>query len=117
MPADTINFDACSKETSKYIRSFLGNISKKPLVGFGVVGTKTAELLLSQANIWHQKTDKKLTLTAVSARDRTKDRGINLSGVDFEEDPVALAHRDDINIVIELIGGSDIVLDGGLLTK
>ena len=36
-----MNFEACSKETFKYIKSFFGNISKKPLVGFGVVGTKT----------------------------------------------------------------------------
>ena len=41
MPAETINFEACSKVTSKYIKSFFGNINKKPLVGFGVVGTKT----------------------------------------------------------------------------
>jgi hypothetical protein len=41
VPADTINFEACSKETLKYIKSFLGNISRNPLVGFGVVGTKT----------------------------------------------------------------------------
>ena len=41
MPAETINLDACSKDTSKYIKSFLGNINRKPLVGFGVVGTKT----------------------------------------------------------------------------
>jgi homoserine dehydrogenase len=77
------------------------------LAGLGVVGAKTAELLMSQADIWQQKTGKKLTLTAVSARDRTKDRGIDLSGVDFEEDPVALAHRGDIDVVIELIGGSE----------
>ena len=73
------------------------------LAGLGVVGAKTAELLMSQADIWQQKTGKKLTLTAVSARDRTKDRGIDLTGVDFEEDPVALAHRGDIDVVIDRI--------------
>ena len=36
-----MNFDASSKVISKYIISLLGNINKKPLVGFGVVGTKT----------------------------------------------------------------------------
>ena len=41
MPAETINLEASSKDISKYIISFLGNINKKPLVGFGVVGTKT----------------------------------------------------------------------------
>ena len=41
MPAETINFEASSKVISKYIISFLGNIKRKPLVGFGVVGTNT----------------------------------------------------------------------------
>ena len=41
MPADTINLDASSKLISKYLISFLGNINKNPLVGLGVVGTKT----------------------------------------------------------------------------
>ena len=41
LPADTINFEACSKEISKNITSFFWNINKNPLVGFGVVGTKT----------------------------------------------------------------------------
>ena len=40
VPADTINLDASSKVISRYMRSFFGNINKKPLVGFGVVGTK-----------------------------------------------------------------------------
>ena len=46
MPAETINLEACSNVTSRYIKSFFGTISKKPLVGFGVVGTKTLTNLL-----------------------------------------------------------------------
>ena len=41
VPADTINFEASSNVISKKITSSLGNINKKPLVGFGVVGTNT----------------------------------------------------------------------------
>ena len=41
VPADTINFEASSKLISRYITSFFGNISRNPLVGLGVVGTKT----------------------------------------------------------------------------
>ena len=40
-PADIINLEASSKFISKNIKSFFGTISKKPLVGLGVVGTKT----------------------------------------------------------------------------
>ena len=41
VPAETINLDASSNVIFRYITSSIGNISKKPLVGFGVVGTKT----------------------------------------------------------------------------
>ena len=41
LPAETINLDACSKVKSKNITSSFGNIKRNPLVGFGVVGTKT----------------------------------------------------------------------------
>ncbi len=50
MPAETINLEASSNVISKYLISLFGNISKKPLVGFGVVGTKTltkSELVFS----------------------------------------------------------------------
>ena len=50
VPAETINLDACSKDTSKKIRSFLGTINKKPLVGLGVVGTKT--LIISSLTLF-----------------------------------------------------------------
>jgi hypothetical protein len=41
VPAETINFEACSNEISRKIRSFFGTNNRKPLVGLGVVGTKT----------------------------------------------------------------------------
>ena len=43
----------------------------------------------------------------MSARDRDKDRGVDLSGYAWEDDPVALARRDDVDVFVELMGGSD----------
>ncbi|MEO0914717.1 MAG: homoserine dehydrogenase, partial [Pseudomonadota bacterium] len=48
-----------------------------------------------------------LELAAVSARTRNRDRGVDLSAYDWEDDPVALARRDDIDLVVEVIGGED----------
>ncbi len=48
-----------------------------------------------------------IELVAVSARDKKKDRGIDLGGVRWEDDPTALARADDIDLVVELIGGSE----------
>ena len=46
-----MNLDASSKDMFKYITSSIGNINKKPLVGFGVVGTKTLIKLYDRADI------------------------------------------------------------------
>ncbi len=43
---------------------------------------------------------------AVSARSKAKKRDIDLSGMRWERDPLALATADDIDVVVELIGGS-----------
>ncbi len=77
------------------------------LAGLGVVGSKTAELLISRANYWLNKTGRLICLTAVSARDKNKERGVDLTSVDFEADAISLAQRNDIDVVIELIGGSE----------
>jgi homoserine dehydrogenase len=46
-------------------------------------------------------------ITAVSARDRTRNRDADLSDYAWENDPVALARRDDIDVFIEVMGGAD----------
>jgi homoserine dehydrogenase len=44
---------------------------------------------------------------AVSARDRSRDRGVDLSRFAWVDDTSDLARRDDVDVVVELIGGSD----------
>jgi homoserine dehydrogenase len=46
-------------------------------------------------------------VTAVSARDRDKDRGVDLTEYAWESEPAALAARDDVDVIVELIGGSE----------
>ncbi len=48
-----------------------------------------------------------VTVTAVSARDRSRDRGIDLAGVEWFEDPVALARSASVDCVVELMGGAE----------
>src|SRR5207302_2509467 len=50
---------------------------------------------------------KKIRLTAGSARHKAKDRGLDLSGIAFEEEALALVERDDVDVVVELIGGEE----------
>ena len=77
------------------------------IAGLGVVGAETARHLTTRASHLAQKADAKLVLTAVSARAKGKDRGFDMSNIAWEDDALALASRDDVDIVIELMGGAD----------
>ncbi len=46
-------------------------------------------------------------VTGVSARDRTRNRGFDTSGVEWFDDPVALASSPNVDIFVELVGGSE----------
>ena len=48
-----------------------------------------------------------LVVTAVSARDRTRDRGVRSPASPWFDDPVEMAARADADVIVELIGGSD----------
>ena len=50
---------------------------------------------------------RRVAVTAVSARDRTRDRGVSVQGLRWYDDPVALAADPAVDVVVELIGGSD----------
>ena len=48
-----------------------------------------------------------LEVVAVSARERGKDRGVDISGFAWFDDPVAMAAAPEVDVVVELIGGAD----------
>jgi homoserine dehydrogenase len=77
------------------------------IAGLGTVGGSVVELLQSQKEILRQRCARPLEIRAVSARDARRSRGVSLQGMEWVEDAVALAHRDDIDVVVELIGGAD----------
>lgn len=77
------------------------------VAGLGTVGAGVLRLLERQATLLGQRCGSRLTVTAVSARDRNRDRGVDLSAVRWYDDPVAMAADPDIDVVCELIGGAD----------
>ena len=77
------------------------------IAGLGTVGTGVVRIVQTHAEMLTLRTGRKVAITAVSARNRDKDRGVNLSAYAWEDDPVALARRDDVDIFVELMGGSD----------
>ena len=77
------------------------------IAGLGTVGIGVLKILRKEAAMLTARTGREITVTAISARNRSKDRGVPLDGYAWEDDPVALAQRDDIDIFLELMGGSD----------
>ncbi|RVT84547.1 homoserine dehydrogenase [Rhodobacteraceae bacterium CCMM004] len=77
------------------------------IAGLGTVGTGVVRIVQRHGDLLAARTGRPVEIAAVSARDRTKDRGVRLTSYGWEDDPVALARRDDVDVFVELMGGSD----------
>ncbi|MFZ1726569.1 MAG: homoserine dehydrogenase [Albidovulum sp.] len=77
------------------------------IAGLGTVGIGVVKILQRHADMLARRAGRPIVITAVSARSRKKNRDADLSAYVWEADPVALAKRPDIDIFVELIGGSD----------
>ncbi len=77
------------------------------IAGLGTVGVGVLRILRKQAALLEARTGRKIAVSAISARTRNKDRGLPLSAYDWEDDPVKLATRDDVDVFVELMGGAD----------
>ncbi|PIW28368.1 MAG: homoserine dehydrogenase [Rhodospirillales bacterium CG15_BIG_FIL_POST_REV_8_21_14_020_66_15] len=77
------------------------------IAGLGTVGAGTARVLAAHRDEIARRAGRAIDITAVSARDRDKDRGVDLSAVKWLDDPLALAADPDVDVVAELIGGAD----------
>lgn len=77
------------------------------IAGLGTVGSSVIRLLDRQDRALQARTGRKIVVTAVSARDKSRDRGVDLSGATWFDDPVALAASNEIDLFVELVGGDE----------
>jgi homoserine dehydrogenase len=80
---------------------------KIAVAGLGTVGVGTVQLLQRNADLLERRSGRRLVVAAVAARDKRRDRGVDLSAVRWYGDAVAMTADPEIDVVIELIGGSD----------
>ena len=81
---------------------------KIAIAGLGTVGTGLVHLLQENKTALEQRCGCPIKISAVSARDRSKDRGIVLDDtMTWFDDPVAMARDADADVIVELIGGAD----------
>ena len=85
---------------------------KIAIAGLGTVGVGLLQVLEANSETISLRCGRPVVVTAVSSRDKSKDRGINLDGFEWYDDASVMATQADCHVVVELIGGSDgIALD------
>ena len=77
------------------------------IAGLGTVGGGVFRLLRTHRELLQARTGRPFEIRGVSARSRRRERGLDLSGVEWFDDPLALARHPEIDVVCELIGGSE----------
>jgi homoserine dehydrogenase len=77
------------------------------IAGLGTVGAGVIRLLDTNAKLIAARAGRGIEVVAVAARDRGKDRGVDIARFAWEDDMTALARRGDVDVVVELVGGSD----------
>jgi len=77
------------------------------IAGLGTVGAGVVKIVQVHGAMLAEKAGRPVEITAVSARNRGLERGVDLSAYAWEDDATRLAHRDDVDCVVEVIGGSD----------
>jgi homoserine dehydrogenase len=77
------------------------------VAGLGNVGASLVRLIERHGNDLAVRTGRPISVAGVSARDRRKGRGVDISKYRWFDDPVALASDRDNDVFVELIGGAD----------
>lgn len=77
------------------------------LAGLGTVGAGVIRLIEANSALIARRAGRPIAIVAVSARDRSKKRGVDISPYVWEDDMVILGERQDVDVVVELVGGSD----------
>ena len=77
------------------------------IAGLGTVGASVLRLLSENRQLIALRGGRSIEVVAVSARDRSKSRPADVTAFRWHDDPVSLASAEDIDVVVELIGGDE----------
>ena len=79
---------------------------KVGLAGLGTVGASVVRLIDEQREALTQRCGRPIQIVAVTARSRSKKRGIDMRGMRWVDNPLDLASDPGIDAFVELIGGA-----------
>ncbi|VTZ60586.1 homoserine dehydrogenase [Sinorhizobium medicae] len=76
------------------------------IAGLGTVGASLVRILQDRHETLATTCGRAIEITAVTARDRSKDRGVDLAGITWFDDAASLASQGGIDVFVELMGGT-----------
>ncbi|MES2599395.1 MAG: homoserine dehydrogenase [Pseudomonadota bacterium] len=79
---------------------------KVGIAGLGTVGAEVVRLIESQSRALSARCGRGVRVVAVSARSKAKKRRLDLRGLEWAKNPLALANDPKIDCFVELMGGS-----------
>jgi homoserine dehydrogenase len=85
----------------------IGQPLRIALAGLGTVGMGVIRLIETNGALIARRAGRPIVISVVSARDRGKDRGLDMAAYGWEDDMTAIAARADVDVVVELVGGAD----------
>ena len=77
------------------------------IAGLGTVGAETYRLITEESDFLKARSSANFNVVAVSAKSKDKKRDVDLTGVEWSADCRDIADIDNIDVVIELVGGSE----------
>lgn len=77
------------------------------IAGLGTVGIGVIKIVQKHADLLAKRSGRGVEISAISARDRMKNRDADISHYRWEDDPMAVATAEDVDLYVELIGGDD----------
>ncbi|HRW29179.1 MAG TPA: homoserine dehydrogenase, partial [Emcibacteraceae bacterium] len=85
----------------------MSNPLKVAVAGLGNVGVGVVKILEKHKQLIADRAGREIIITTVCARNKNTDRGVDLSSYNWVPDAATLADQDDVDIVVELIGGEN----------
>jgi homoserine dehydrogenase len=77
------------------------------IAGLGTVGVGVIKNIQTHGAMLEKRSGRKIEIVAIHAQNRDKKRDADISSYEWVDDITELAARPDVDIIIELIGGSD----------
>src|SRR6201981_2691418 len=79
---------------------------KVGIAGLGTVGAEVVRTIENESRALSARCGRAVRVVAVTARSKTKKRGVDLRGIEWAKSPQALAEHPNVDCFVELMGGA-----------